>query len=120
MSQLDEFQKEFKDAQKRYKTALKEYEEANKRLSAIQQRLIPQDEHLKRQLQELTKPRLHLGGQNQISSQQNDREISCSPPMLPLLGMLTIWKYITRQEMAATYTTVVLKNLVEWATVMWS
>ena len=39
MSQLDEFQKEFKDAQKRYKTALKEYEEANKRLSAIQQRL---------------------------------------------------------------------------------
>jgi hypothetical protein len=39
MSQLDEFQKEFKDAQKRYKTALKEYKEANKRLSAIQQRL---------------------------------------------------------------------------------
>ena len=36
MSQLDEFQKEFKGAQKRYKTALKEYEEANKRLSAIQ------------------------------------------------------------------------------------
>ena len=79
-----------------------------------------QDEHLKRQLQELPEPRLHLSGQNQISSQQNDREISCSPPMLPLLGMLTIWKYITRQEMVATYTTVVSKNLVEWATVMWS
>lgn len=34
MSQLDEFQKRYKDAQKRYKIALKEYKEANKRLRA--------------------------------------------------------------------------------------
>ncbi len=36
MSQLDEFQKRYKDAQKRYKIALKEHKEATKRLSSVQ------------------------------------------------------------------------------------
>lgn len=35
MSQLDEFQKCYKDAQKRYKIALKEHKEATKRLSSV-------------------------------------------------------------------------------------